>query len=217
MRLPRTIAGRRIAAPGATGSRLVTWLTGGCRTAARSCLPRAGRTRKCLVALLAWSLSTSALALSNLTIDVSPTSASTGLEAGNIARFDITVRNTGNTPAFDVVVTDTPPAEFFNCQLNGTSGGAGAGDPFAGGYTFTNFAGITPNGLDPNDTVVLDVQCNLVATVQDSSTYANQASVVWADSIGGAAFPAVNDSGSVSTRALVTTKTIIATSEAHTT
>ncbi len=173
--------------------------------------------RPSLVGFFAPGLAAQAMALSNLTIDVTPTSASTNLEAGNLARFDISVRNTGDTPAFDLVVTDTPPATFFNCQLMGTTGGAGIGDPFAGGYTFTSFTGITPNGLDPNGTVVLDVQCNLVAAIEDSSTYANQAGVVWADAVAGPAFPQVQDAANVSTRALVTTKTIIASSEAHTT
>jgi uncharacterized repeat protein (TIGR01451 family)/fimbrial isopeptide formation D2 family protein len=163
-----------------------------------------------------WFLATPAFAASSLVINVSPNGASTNLEAGNIARFNITVTNTGDTPAFDVVVTDTPPAEFNNCLLNGTTGGAGVGDPFAGGYTFTTYPGVTPNGLDPNASVVLDVQCNLVAAVEDNTSYANHAGAVWSDSLGGPLLPQVQHNASVSTRRLVSTKTIIATSEAHT-
>lgn len=155
-------------------------------------------------------------AASDLTISVVTTSAETNREAGDLASYDITVTNIGDSPAFDVVVTDTQPPEFQNCLLNGTTNGSGAGDPFVGGFTFTSFGGITPNALDPGDNVVLDVRCNLEATILDSTTYTNQASVVWANSLGGPTLPAVIGSDTVSTRPILLQKGFIASSEAHT-
>jgi|GEM_PF-2954531 len=89
------------------------------------------------------------------------------------------------------VVTDTQPPEFQNCLRNGTTNGSGAGDPIAGGYAFTSFGGITQDALDPGDNLVLDVHCDIETTVPHSSTYPNQTSVVWADSLGGSTLPAV--------------------------
>jgi large repetitive protein len=155
-------------------------------------------------------------AASNLTISVVTTSADTNREAGDLASYDITVTNIGDSPAFDLVVTDTQPPEFQNCMLNGTTNGSGVGDPFVGGYTFTSFGGFTPNALDPGDNVVLDVRCNLESTILDSSTYTNQASAVWANSLGGPTLPAVMGSDTVSTRSIQLQKGFIASSEAHT-
>ena len=155
-------------------------------------------------------------AASNLTISVVTTSADTNREAGDLASDDITITNTGDSPAFDLVVTDTQPPEFQNCLLNGTTNGSGVGDPFVGGYMFTSFGGITPNALDPGDNVVLDVRCNLETTILDSSTYTNQASAVWANSLGGPNLPAVVGSDTVRTRQIQLQKGFIASSEAHT-
>ncbi|MCP5178450.1 MAG: DUF11 domain-containing protein [Pseudomonadales bacterium] len=169
-----------------------------------------------MTGLLLWMFASSAMAASSLSVTVTPTSPASDLEAGNAVFYDITVTNNGDSPAFDVLVGDAPPADFGNCLLNSVTNGSGAGDPFAGGYTFATFSGATANALDPGDNVVLNVRCNLQNGVEDSAAYTNGAHAVWADTLGGPTFPAEVGVADVTTRALSIAKSIVVTSEAHT-
>lgn len=152
----------------------------------------------------------------SLSITKTVTSSDANLEAGDTVAFDIVVTNDGSAEAYDVVVTDTAPAQFTGCSLGGVTGGSGAGDVFAAGYTFASFSGVSATALDPGDSVTLPISCTLATTANNNTTYENTAAVVWAAQLGATAFPSVEDSDSVATRQTEAFKEIVTTSESHT-
>ncbi|MEM7001492.1 MAG: hypothetical protein AAF529_11950, partial [Pseudomonadota bacterium] len=152
----------------------------------------------------------------HLAITKTATSAATGLEAGDTVTFDIVVTNDGSAEAYDVTVTDTLPAELTSCSLGAVTGGAGAGDVFGAGYTFTSFTGTTLTALDPGDSVTLPITCDVAATAENNSSYDNTAGVVWAAQPSATLFPQEAATASVATRQAQTFKEIVTTSEAHT-
>ncbi len=152
-----------------------------------------------------------------------------GVDAGDVVTFRLTVENTGGAGAYQVNLKDTPPAGLSACNVISVTNGSGTslattGDLFTGvGLTLTN--PLSGNDANPvgggapytTDTAFVDVNCTVAATVGFAQVLTNTASVVWAAaSDSSVLFPAVSDTATVSTASPAVTKTLSTTSESST-
>lgn len=184
-----------------------------------------------------WSsgtITSTALTASPINSDLS------GIDAGDLATFVITLQNTGGADAFDVVITDTLPADLavpvggLNLRvydgnrnpvaytdLGGGLFGSGIqiNDPSAllGGVP----AGRTVSGpiATGDNVIVIAYDLQLAGTISPASPQTNTAQVTnFAGIEGGPTHPTagLNDIATV-TSAVGVAKTVISTSETHTT
>ncbi|THU03978.1 isopeptide-forming domain-containing fimbrial protein [Lampropedia puyangensis] len=136
-----------------------------------------------------------------LTLDKTITNApgNTGWEAGNTVNYKITMANTGGSTAYQIRLTDdwAQVAGLTNC----------------GGPTPS-----VPTSLAANASVDLLYTCTIADSVSPDAVVTNNASVLYksVDSTTAPDYPNVKDSASLRIANLVLTKSIKATSEAHT-
>ncbi len=185
--------------------------------------------------------STGTLTTTALTADPIDSNLS-GIDAGDLVSFAITLQNTGARDAFDVVLTDTLPVGFvvpssgaglnlrvYDGERNPVAYTSLAGGLFGSGIAFTDASatqGGVPAGRDASGPIVTGDNVIVIAydlqaddTIQPSQTLVNTAQVSnVAGAEGGPTHPTtgLTDVATVTSRNVTPTKTIISTSEAHT-
>ncbi|HRE01752.1 MAG TPA: hypothetical protein PLV68_10660, partial [Ilumatobacteraceae bacterium] len=165
-----------------------------------------------------------------------------GIDAGDLVSFAITLENTGGADAFDVVITDTLPVGFvvppagagLNLRVYDGDRNAVAYADLGGGIFGTGIRlndpsatqGGLPAGRDASGPIATGANVIVIAydlqaadTIAPNTIYTNTAQVAnVAGTEGGAPHPTTDltDTATVTSRNLVADKTIVATSEAHT-
>lgn len=166
-----------------------------------------------------------------------------GIDAGDLATFVITLQNTGGADAFDVVITDTLPAGFvvpssgaglnlrvYDGERNAVSYTSLAGGLFGSGIRLDDpsaLLGGIPAGRDTggpiitgDNVIVIAYDLQAADTIAPNSAQVNTAGVInVAGSEGGPTHPtsSLTDTATVTSRNVAAVKTVVATSEAHTT
>ncbi|MEL7062087.1 MAG: isopeptide-forming domain-containing fimbrial protein, partial [Acidobacteriota bacterium] len=129
-------------------------------------------------------------------------------DAGDAVTFVLTAENQGSEPAFQVTLTDLPPAELTGCTVDSVTDGtdtpiATTGDLTNGlllGVPLAENDGMPAGGGAPfgADTAFVTVTCTLAASVQPGQVLVNAADVVWAPTATSTGFfPPETDDASV--------------------
>ena len=144
----------------------------------------------------------------------------TDANAGDTVTYQTTVTNNGNAPAYDLTLTDTPPAEFINCALDSVTL-EGATPTFTGDLFSTNLVLDSGDPLQPGDSLDVEYTCELDYTVYPQQDYVNTAEIVSYNSQPGAPednreYTGPTDDATVTVEGYDLEKTITATSEDHT-
>ena len=149
-------------------------------------------------------------------------------DANDILTYVLTAENTGRSPAFDVVVTDVPPAGLSSCSLVSVLDGTGAtlttsGDLFTttGLSIVDSLAGNDGNPSDggppyATDTALITYNCSISLAVGPGNVIDNEAKVVWASQPNATPFPEQTDNATATTAAVSADKLFVVTSEATT-
>ncbi len=167
----------------------------------------------------------------------------TDVDAGDFVTFAIVIENSGNADGFNLVIQDSIPPEFnvpfgaLNLQVRDGDGNSlgflgAATDLFAGGLeivdpsTLTgaiNNAASAQAANDGSNIIVITYDLELATSVEPNQTYTNTAELAefgaidgGNDHTAGSSNSAWTDDAFVSTLNVDTTKSIVATSEAHT-
>ena len=130
----------------------------------------------------------------------------TGVDAGDVITFQLTIENIGGAQAFDTFVSDPAIPELVNCAVVTVLDGTGAElttapaapliDP---GFTITTpLAANDDNPADGGapyaaDTAIVTYTCEVVADVEPGQLIENTARVIWASEVGGTIFPPLID------------------------
>lgn len=162
----------------------------------------------------------------NASIDPSPVetpvdSNGVNADAGDTIRYAITVENIGTQAAFNVTITD-PSVDGLDCRQDTITAVTGAG---AIGFSGNLLSGLrldaplsanneNPAGGGPPygaDTAIINIDCELAATVYPLQVVTNTAEVTWTstDDPGSTPFTPVTDDASVTVAAPQISKTVI--------
>ncbi|MCG8456686.1 MAG: isopeptide-forming domain-containing fimbrial protein, partial [Holophagales bacterium] len=142
-----------------------------------------------------------------------------GADAGDTVTFVLTAENLGSEPAFQVTLTDTPPAELTGCTIDSVTDGTGSAIATTGDLTSGLVLGTPLAENDGNpvgggapfgaDTTLVTITCTLAASVQPGEVLVNTAEVVWAPTATSTGFfPPVSDDASVTAVRPVVAKAI---------
>ncbi|MCB1052188.1 MAG: isopeptide-forming domain-containing fimbrial protein, partial [Acidobacteria bacterium] len=139
-------------------------------------------------------------------------------DSGDTVTFVITVENIGGAQAYNVSISDPPPAGFTNCMLTSITDGNGSPLMIASGDLFNTPLVLTDplaanGGVGPPfgaDTAIITYTCQLAASVQPGQVINNEASVTWTSESGAVAFPAVMDDANVTMAQPSINKTVTA-------
>jgi gliding motility-associated-like protein/fimbrial isopeptide formation D2 family protein/uncharacterized repeat protein (TIGR01451 family) len=148
----------------------------------------------------------------NISPNVTPPNGNaTGANAGDQLFFDITVRNIGAAPGYDVQIRDVAPPELTNCALVApTPVVDGSNNPvaFTGGFTGNT---LTINLVSPDDSIgfagaassndqyTVSYVCEVIGSIPSGSNFENTAAVDWASARGVQKFPPITDNATVAT------------------
>ncbi len=116
-------------------------------------------------------------------LQVTKTITPSPADAGDQVTVEISVENTGTSPAFDMVITDNLDGNVFdlNSVTEGTTDGNFTFDYSSPTVTYTADAGFA---LDPNDTVSFSFLAYVLSDVVTGSDYLNTASVSYSSESG---------------------------------
>lgn len=164
-----------------------------------------------------------------LTIDKSATATSsgiapdvegnvTGVDAGDVVTFEVTLQNEGGAPAFDVTVTDVTPVGFSSCALVsaeiGGSGVATSGS-LAAGLVLGSSLAATDMAVGGADEAVITLRCTVDA-VSPEDVITNTASATWSSQPGALAFPPITDEATAEVPGVAISKEIVSVSPTET-
>lgn len=141
-----------------------------------------------------------------LTIDKSVTATSSGIapdglgdvsgvDAGDVVTFAVTLVNDGGAPAFDVTVTDATLTGFSSCSLVGVQVGGSTittSGSLAAGVVLSGSLAESDGAAGGSDEAVLALNCT-VDSVSPEDVITNIASATWASQPGATAFPPITD------------------------
>ncbi|MEM9594530.1 MAG: isopeptide-forming domain-containing fimbrial protein [Acidobacteriota bacterium] len=122
--------------------------------------------------------------------------------------FVLTAENRGSEPAFQVTLTDAPPAQLTGCAVDSVTDGTGAGLATTGDLTagLVLTAPLAENDGNPAgggapfgaDTALVTVTCTVDPAVPPGTSLTNTAEVTWTSTATSASFfPSVSDDASV--------------------